>query len=58
MEVHDICLFGVLHEIRRWMPITPPCPWHRGIHTVWYNPELLIEDSRRFERLRDLLVKN
>jgi hypothetical protein len=24
---------------------------------VWYNPELLMEDSRRFERLRDLLVK-
>ena len=50
---------NVLHEhvIHRWMPITPPCPWHRRIHTMWYNPELLMEDSRRFEKLRDLLVK-
>jgi hypothetical protein len=50
---------NVLHEhvIRRWTPITPPCPRHYGIHTVQYNPELLMKDSRRFERFRDLLVK-
>jgi hypothetical protein len=38
------------------MHVTPPCPWHLGIHTGRYNPELLMKDSGKFESLKDLLV--